>query len=132
MHGASVCVQLIVAAEACSLAAAAVPPDLLACTVPSLLTLACAAPAPHAASAAALLATALLSSAADLWRPHLGDLQQFTDRCAVPTQRNIGVSTGCTKLTVRYAEQFACDLIGSYIVSAKLTVRTLYSTLYLC
>lgn len=77
--------QLMVAAEACSSDPAGVPQELLACTVPSLVTLVCAAPAPHSAAAAAALAAALLGSASIAWRPHLGDLETFTGRCALQT-----------------------------------------------
>ena len=75
------CHQLLEAAEACSSDPASVPQELLACAVPSLVTLACAAPAPHSAAAAAALAAALLGSASLAWRPHLGNVEIFTGRC---------------------------------------------------
>lgn len=74
-------VQLLAVAEACSANPAEAPLQLMACTVPSLITLACAAPSAHSAAAAMLLSTALMGTSAGIWRHHVGDLPAFTDRC---------------------------------------------------
>ena len=73
--------QLIVAAELCRANAVGMPSEVLAAVVPSLVTLACLAPAPHSASAASCLAAGMSGRSADAWRLHLGNLQTLTERC---------------------------------------------------
>jgi len=81
MHRTNLHVQLLAGGRACSANPAEAPLQLMACIVPSLITLACAAPSAHSAAAAMLLSTALIGSSAGVWRRHVGDLPAFTDRC---------------------------------------------------
>lgn len=64
----------VAAAAACLFHPSMVPEDLIAFTLPRLITLVASAPGEGAAEGASVLAEGLLAPSGLLWKPYLGDI----------------------------------------------------------